>query len=673
MLARSRSLAVFALATIAAACGSEATNGDAGGTTDGAPTLPGAPDGRDGGTTTAPQVIVDEAPVAMTQRLVGFDAFRGLMHPPSKRLFSLPEAISSSLSRVTVAKVGATSVDVTTLAVKGTVPTGRVESFAYEPTTDRIVVIVRSMRPHRIEVVTIALGDSEAQFEVLPQAQPLVANGGVLSALYPRGGGVLVVDRGNEVLTLSVTGGKAAWSAPQGPTGLMRGNTTSISLDAKQGRLIAVGREVFDPATMRPKYEPAVGTLPLSGPHTWTDVALGNTPPAESAGIYGPTWSTWHSTGNRVLAVMQIPSTCGGAPCTKPSLWAANLGQGAWTQVLEFFNAPTPMRGPFAVDDAAERIFAHSDGSLVAYSTATTSTMADAKLTQQGDLGPRFPSAAVVLSSGKILSSDGGVFRVLDPSAAAPRWERFGKTMMGQQIRYRPSLTEDPTTGEVLVFGGASTNASPTSSTLSILSKDGDTLTKADVPDGPAGRASHGAALVGRSLVIAGGYVGSGVSGALSDEVWAFDLGARTWKKLAALPFPIGNVSVRAVSDTEAWIVGFRLDGEEHRLSPIVAVDVAKGTATEVATTGAAPERLWSFAPYGSCFVGFESGDTVDGSEPTLWRCKKEGATIRWEKSALDADDYNLGGSLDLRGVASADGSAAYFVGNSLWAARPKP
>ena len=147
--------------------------------------------------------------------------------------------------------------------------------------------------------------------------------------------------------------------------------------------------------------------------------------------------------------------------------------------------------------------------------TATTSTMADAKLTQQGDLGPRFPSAAVVLSSGKILSSDGGVFRVLDPSAAAPRWERFGKTMMGQQIRYRPSLTEDPTTGEVLVFGGASTNASPTSSTLSILSKDGDTLTKADVPDGPAGRASHGAALVGRSLVIAGGYVGSGVSGAL--------------------------------------------------------------------------------------------------------------------------------------------------------------
>ena len=93
------------------------------------------------------------------------------------------------------------------------------------------------------------------------------------------------------------------------------------------------------------------------------------------------------------------------------------------------------------------------------------------------------------------------------------------------------------------------------------------------------------------------------------------------------------------------------------------------GTTKSLPVHGAdSPKTLWSVAPLGTCFVGFESGSTVDGSQLNLWRCKKDGDGIVWERSDLDTDAYALGGGTELRGASTADGSRAFFVGATTWA-----
>ena len=117
------------------------------------------------------------------------------------------------------------------------------------------------------------------------------------------------------------------------------------------------------------------------------------------------------------------------------------------------------------------------------------------------------------------------------------------------------------------------------------------------------------------------------------------------------------------------WAIGFAKTGNEWKLAPIVAIDLKSGTTKSLPVHGADPPKtLWSVAPLGTCFVGFESGSTVDGSQPNLWRCKKDGDGIVWERSDLDTDAYALGGGTELRGASTADGSRAFFVGATTWA-----
>jgi hypothetical protein len=153
----------------------------------------------------------------------------------------------------------------------------------------------------------------------------------------------------------------------------------------------------------------------------------------------------------------------------------------------------------------------------------------------------------------------------------------------------------------------------------------------------------------------------------------SFNRAAKTWSKLGALPKPLAWVVLRASAGTEVLALGRRVSDPEQRLAPIVAVDLATKKTRELAAEGDAPKRLWAMAPFGSCLIGYESGDTVDNTVPNLWRCKRDGDVIRWEKTAIDANDYALGGGFtDLLGAGSSDGTRAYFVGSNLWAAVSK-
>jgi hypothetical protein len=605
--------------------------------------------------------------------LAGFDAMQGFVQGATGCVFSLTPGISSSLARVTLAKTNGTNVDVLTAKLAGKIPTGRVEAMAYAAGIDRFVLIVRAMRPHRIEIVTIALTDSDATAETLAQPAPLAADGAMFTALYPKGGGDLLAVRGNDLYTLTV-GAQATWSAPVSASNFYRGNSANVVLDAPHGRLVGYGRDVFDVQTQKVKFEPSVGTMPLSGPYSWTELSLAGAPPTNGQS-FAPSWAALDAGGQRLLAVVSMDDTCpGNVPCSRPTLWEAKLAQGTWTELRDFFTPPTMYR-PFATDDAAHRVLSWGDGALGAMGIDAQSNLQAPALVQKGDLGPSFPSAAVLLSNGKLLSSDGGIFRVLDPSAAAPRWERFGTTTLSQAVRYRPTFTEDPRTGEVLVYGGASSDANDGSGDTFVLAKDGSKLDKLTLGSGspaPAGRTSHGAAMLGGALVVAGGA--SNVLSASLDDVWALDRATSTWKKVATMPQPLTSVTMRvaAGSTTAVWALGYAKTGNDYALARIVEIDVATGKSRSLSSLGEAPKTLWSVAPYGTCFVGFESGDTVDGSEPQLWRCKREGDGVRWEKTPIDANDESLGGAVELRGAGAADGSRAFFVGRTLFAAAPK-
>lgn len=661
--------ALGALGATLSGCGSD---GGAAGDGTGGPSP--SPTGS-GPATDAPSATpaaIDAAPVAMTQLLAGFDWQTAFVLGGQKRIFSITPVLSASLQRVTVAAFDGANAEVTTLAVKGKVPTGRIEAIAYAEGIDKVVAIVRAQRPHRIEIVTIALGGADATIETVAQPSPLEPNGAMFSALYPKGGGGLLAVRGNDLLTLSV-GATATWSAPSPASSFYRGNGTAIVLDAKRSRLVAYGKDVFDPVSKTVSFEPSIGTMPLSGPYAWTEVSLGAPPPAAGQSI-APNWAALDAESPRLLAIVPVMGTCGPTECMKQSLWAANLGTGSWTKLLDHYN-PTSFYKPFAVDDAGRRVFSLADGALLAQRLDEASTFQDTPLVQKGDLGPQNASSAVVSKSGKIVSADGGVLRVYDPSSATPRWERFGTAKLPPGIGYRPSMTEDPDTGEILVFGGASSNASDPSPDLLVVAKDGAAITKETVTGTPPARVGHGAAMVGRALVVVGGSQ-EGASATSLDDVWSFDRASRAWKSLGKLPKPLAAVTARRPlpGASEVLAIGYAkgAGSGDATIAPIVAIDVTTGKARELTTKGEAPSRLWSKAPLGTCFVGFESGDTVDGTEPMLWRCKREGDVVTWEKSPIDANDYALGGMVDLRGASPADGSKAYFVGSTTWAVLPK-
>lgn len=654
-----------------AACGSDGEDANA--------AAPGAPDGgtlTDGGSATdaSPDGPSVNGPFTFRDRLAGWSGgygggwYRAHGYAISgKRLFSLPDALSASLGAVTVVDVSTAKPRVYTLPVVGKFPAGTVESFVYEPQLDRMVLVVRPSRAPKTEIVTIAIGDKEATFTTLAQAGPAITSKSLIGPLYATGTtGVIVAGLGNFTASITISGTTATWSA-ESAGGIFAGNGSEAMEDPAHGRALAFGNNVYDPVAMKGHVEPNIMQLSLTPPYAWTALPFGGDAPPNDDEYFS--FSVYDDTGGRVLASAMHDGTCGGIPCKLTGLWSFDLGASTWTKLEDDWNGPFAYGGaPFLVQQDARRILEPTDGVLVATSldTAANPTLTGAALEQDGDLGPTFPIGATVLGDQRIVSTDGRAFRVLDPTLAAPRWERFGTAAMPSTISRNASISADAKTGEVLVFGTPRpVGAVPAVPELHVLSADGKALAKVTTPTPPPPRSGHGALLADGILYIAGGTTGE-LGTPMLDDVWAFERASAKWTKIATLPTAIAFATLSLGANNDLVVTGRVTAGaNETKSSPVFAIDRATHAVTVMdAVPSAFP--LWSVAAYRGCFVGYESGDTVDGSQPHVWRCTIDGGKTTWTSTVIEEHDFAVE---SLRGATAPDGLRAYFVGRHLWEA----
>ena len=105
--------------------------------------------------------------------------------------------------------------------------------------------------------------------------------------------------------------------------------------------------------------------------------------------------------------------------------------------------------------------------------------------------------------------------------------------------------------------------------------------------------------------------------------------------------------------------------GGDAKSSQVFAID---RTTHAVRTMDAVPAKfpLWSMTAYRGCFIGYESGDSTDGSLPNVWRCSIENGVTTWTSTVIEEHDFVV---QELRGTTAPDGLRAYFVGRHLWEA----
>ena len=486
----------------AVACGNDPANADA--TTSATPDG-GAANGDGGGLDDASTGPAVNGPFTFRDRLAGWSGgYTGGWYRAhgyaiaGKRLFSLPDALSSSLGAVTVVDVSTAKPKVLALPVAGKVPSGTVESFVYDPASDRIVLVVRGAKATHVDVVTLAIGDKEATFTTLTQAGPAVTSNSLVGPLYATGApGVIVAGLGNTTASITISGATATWSAEtQGST--FPGNYSGAMEDPAHGRVLAFGKSVYDPVAMKVHTEPNIMELPLAAPYTWSAKPFGGDAPPNGDDV-GYSFTVYDEKGGRVLASSLHDATCGAMACKVPGLWSFDLGTSQWTKLQDQWSSGQHAysgASPFLVQQEARRILEPSDGVLVATSLDTSANpmLADVTLAQDGDLGPTSPLGATVLGDQRIVSTDGRAFRVLDPTVAAPHWERFGTATMPSTFDRGASISADAKTGEVLVFGTPrASGGGPAVTELYVLSSDGKTMPKVTAPSGPPPRANHGA------------------------------------------------------------------------------------------------------------------------------------------------------------------------------------
>jgi Kelch motif len=657
---------------LAAACGSDADSADpnGSGTPDG-----GAPTDEGGSADAKADGPSVNGPFTFRDRLAGWSGgytggfYRAHGYPISgKRLFSVPDALTTSLGAVTLVDISTAKPRVFTLPVVGKVPAGTVESFVYEPAIDRMILVVRSPQATKVEIVTIALSDKEATFATLTQAGPPITSKSLIGPLYATGGaGVIVAGLGNTVASVTIAGSTATWSAESAGS-LYPGNSSPAMEDPAHGRVLGFGKMVYDPATMKGHTEPNVTQLSLAPPYTWTEKPFGGDAPPNTDGI-GYSFTVYDEKGNRVLASSLHDSTCGAMACKINGLWSFDLGTNQWTKLQDFWSSPHAYGGtpPFIVQQDARRVLEPSDGVLLATSldTAANPTLAGVLLAQDGDLGPVSPLGTTVLADQRIVSTDGQAFRVLDPTQATPRWERFGTATMPSGFDRGASISADPKTGEILVFGTPRLGGTPTGTEVHVLSADGKKLTKVTTASSPPPRSYHGALVADGTLYVAAGTTGE-FGTPILDDVWSFDRASSTWTKIAKLPTALSFVSLSLGANNEILVLGRVASGSnDSKSSQVFAVD---RTTHKVRTMDAVPAKfsLWSIAAYRGCFIGYESGDTVDGSKPNVWRCSIENGATKWTSTVLDEHDFALH---ELRGATAPDGLRAYFIGRHLWEA----
>lgn len=612
-----------------------------------------------------------DGPVALRHRLAGWSAgytggfyrARGLVIA-KQRLFSIPDAITESLGAITV-----TAMDdpgkprVYSLPVVGKGLAGSVEAFTYEPTSDRVVMIVRAPKAEPA-VVTLAIGDKEATLAVLTPAGVPPKSSSLIGPLYAAGAGTILAALGNRRATFTLSATAVTWAA-EVDGGIFPGNNAGVLEDTAGGRLLTFGKAVYDSGTMKASIEPAIQQMSIAAPGSWTPMPFSGDAPPKGDGLVSTNFTALDTFGNRLLASVFYDSTCGATPCKVNGLWSFSLTAQSWTKVLNQWPDQAGYTGgvPFITEHSARRYLQVVDGGLVATSLDLTNnpTLASSPLIQDGDLGPSGGGSAAVLADGRLISADSGRFRVLDPAQSPPRWVRFGTATLPQQLRGGSTLSADTKTGEVLVFGPANSGGGQANE-LHVLSADGKTITKVTAASPPTVRTGAATLFANDTLYVAGGYT-SQSDLTPRDDVWAFERASSTWKKIANLPIPVLVPNLSITPEGDLLLTGFLKSGNDYDNAPVLRIARATGVVTTLAAVPA-KYTLWSTTRIHGCFTGYESGGLDHPMEQKIWRCSFQDGKIKWTSGLLSEHDFAL---RELRGATSADGTRAYFVGRHLW------
>lgn len=643
------------------ACGSDnsGANPDGGTNPDGGPN----PDGS---------IVVPDGPITFQERILGFDNLRGFVVGAGKRVVSLSESLSSTTQAITLATLDGTKAQIATVPVTGKLPSGRIESIAYDPGADMLVMIVRAQRPHRIEVVTLKVTDTTATFATLTQSATLPPDGFMFNALHTRGGGAFVAPRGNDLQPFTIGGDTLTWQATIPASSFWQGMGVALAPAPTEGGLYAFGKSTYDPVQKKMILTPTVQKNVPVGP-SFTDVAMGGTPPPVDTTNPSPTpgWSAYDATGKRLLVSAMhdvLPCPPPQTICKAPGLYIADLKTNQWSKGPEFFTTFGYTQSAWATDDAARRVFARPESVLAAMAIDEKSDWQLKPFTQEGDVGPSSVTAVAISSAGRILEWEGSTLRTFEAGNAKARWEQFGTKVVPVEVQYSDArtLAPDNATGEWLATSSRMNDPKATFDTYSI-DKDGTSFTKLATTGAIPVRFSPATFVVSGTLYVIGGSTNIG-SGKILDDVWALDRKTNAWKQIGTLPQPLQWATARQVTPTELWVIGWAapVQGKDPVTAPIVSIDLVTGKTHELQAHGEpGPSRLWAVSPLGTGFVGFESGDTVDSTEPNLWTVTKDGDGVVWKKTPVDVDDYSLNG---LRGVGRGDGTA-YFVGKHFWQA----
>lgn len=584
--------------------------------------------------------------------------------PVEHRLFAFPPVISSTLGFITTIRLvndgsglpdGGTQSFVEALPVAGSVTAGVVNAAAIDPGDGALVAVIDNKDTQHFEVCSLSLNQGVATFK------PYTSVGAPATQyfaywIFPVSAGSFVVQVGNSQYPLTLSGSSATWGAAQSPAS---NRSPRISMpDGAQPRTLGFAEDVYQPPpstvmTIEPNvFERA---LPLG---SWTvRAASGDVPPtlsASQATVSAP-WGAYDAAGRRILAGVTHQYLLFGNPVTTYGLWSFDLNTNVWLKLKDDVGS-LPLSSPPIVDPTQQQLVlnVHAGGfTLMSLRSGREGTMTSVSLYDSPSVPA--PKAAAVLSDGRLVSSQGGLLYVLSPSA--PVWTRLSKAFLPDTSINGHSLSFDPQTGKLLLFGGAFGGQS--SAKLYHAALDGAALPEIVPAAGSTVARSEHAALAHRGVLYVAG--GTGVS-----DVSAFDLGTSTWRKLGDLPQARTRAALQVVGN-ELWVIG-GVSSAFVGIPSIVAFDLTTGAQRMVTVDNAWPSsngNFWVSAPLGDGIVVVDSDNRVDNSSNQLWTLDPiPSGGAHWTNAAdphvHDQALYELVG-------AAGDRHQAYFVGGHLW------
>ncbi len=614
------------------------------------------------------------AGVTLTNVVAALHPDAGVVHPATRTLVSLPQAISPSLTGITSVRVEDDALTVATLPVTTEAALGgQIFANVWSPSLDRMISVVYAANPFRYELLATEVRADGVTVSMLTSSSPPDSDGSIIGPLYALGS-TLVAMRGNDfhTVTIDIAAGTATWSAasPLDTTNM----PLAMTSDPSGGRLVGYGITRFTPpSTLTIDPGLAVRSLP-TGP--WSTTPASGTPPPSADFTGGYTgWVAYEQTSDRLFVVTYHTVTGPFGDTMIPGLWSAPLTTGVFTEhESEYFDGQALYDEPYAMDVVGRRTLEAGYAGLTVRSLAEGTEGQVLPLVQDGVLPPTYVEAAARLGDGRLVMLAADTLLTLQPSDASPRWTRLGTLAVPRDHHFAPALAHDPVGDRLLIAGGAPTSSDPpTAFLVSAVLEDGTTIGPvATTGPQPPPRARHSAIVVGSELLVVGGLPTgfAGPTSAALDDVWALDLGTLVWRRVGTLPGGRAAPALRARPDGTVWIIGGYDSTEFIGVPSVLSLDVATGATTTLATPGAWPPGDGAFSAWttlGDGVLAIDLGGTIDWSGGQLWQLVIDDAThAHWAGGDACTSDYAFSGVI---GIPDA-GTEGWLAGAYTWHAQ---